>query len=228
MSRSRTQVPRTLGGAAAAFVRFGSPRLLLVQLACALALRPLFGRPTLLDAAVVAGVIVYWPLQEWVLHRYVLHARPIRIGARAFELAAARTHRLHHERPLDPKATLLPTSTIAVLVPIHVGLWALAAPPAVACTGVAVLGAAALLYEWIHFLTHAAYRPRGAWFREVKRRHMAHHQRDPKRWFGFVVPRLDDWLGTGGALRTPTRVSGQSRERNLRARFEGRESRSVI
>jgi hypothetical protein len=134
-----------------------------------------------------------------VLHKYVLHAGPFRLGARTFESGAARAHRLHHENPLDLRATLLHTWTIAVLVPVHVAVWSLAAPRAAACTGIICLGAAALLYEWIHFLTHTGYRPRGAWFGEVKRRHMAHHQRDPQRWFGFVLPQLDDWLGTGGS-----------------------------
>lgn len=199
-STSRS-VPRTLAEAAASFFTFGSPRLLLVQLAAAVVLRPWLGRPGLADAAVVAGVVLYWPLQEWVLHRYVLHARPLRLGSRTFELGAARTHRRHHDRPLDLGGTLLPTGTVALLVPIHLAFWTLLLPAGPACTGVACLGAAALLYEWIHFLTHTAHRPRGAWFREVKRRHMAHHQRDPQRWFGFVVPRLDDWLGTGDARR---------------------------
>jgi hypothetical protein len=195
---SSRSVPRTLGAAAASFFTFGSPRLLAAQLAVALAVRPLLGRPTVTELAVLAGVVVYWPLQEWVLHKYVLHARPLRLGARVLESGAARAHRRHHENPLDQPATLLHTWTIALLIPVHVALWLLLAPRAVACTGIACLGGAALLYEWIHFLTHTAYRPRSAWFGEVKRRHMAHHQRDPQRWFGFVVPRLDDWLGTGG------------------------------
>ena len=198
MSAPARAVPRTLRGAFVSFMRFGSPRLLTTQLVLALALRPFLERPALLDAAVVTGVALYWPLQEWVLHKFVLHAAPIRIGRRVFETGAARGHRRHHEAPLDLPATLLPTWTIAVLIPIHVALWCWVAPRALACTGIACLGAAALGYEWIHFLTHTAYRPRGAWFGEVKRRHMAHHQRDPRRWFGFTVPRLDDWLGTGG------------------------------
>lgn len=192
-------LPRTLRAAAASFFTFGSPRLLALQLAAALAIRPLLGRPAVAELAVLAGVVAYWPLQEWVLHKYVLHARPLRLGARVLESGAARAHRRHHESPLDLAATLLHAWTIALLIPVHVALWVALAPRAVACTGIAALGAAALLYEWIHFLTHTAYRPRSAWFGEVKRRHMAHHQRDPRRWFGFVVPRLDDWLGTGGS-----------------------------
>ena len=190
-------VPRTLLASARAFFTFGSPRLLGAQLAVALLVRPFLGRPGVVDVAILAAVVVYWPLQEWFLHRYVLHAKPLRLGSRLIENGAARAHRRHHENPLDQGATLLGTGMIAVLVPVHVVAWSLVVPRAAACTGVACLGGAALLYEWIHFLTHTAYRPHSAWFREVKRRHMAHHQRDPQRWFGFVVPRLDDWLGTG-------------------------------
>jgi hypothetical protein len=190
-------LPRTLPASARAFFGFGSPRLLAMQVVAALVVRPFLGRPSALDLAVVAAVAVYWPFQEWFLHKYVLHAPPFRFGARRIENGAARGHRLHHESPLDLGKTVLPTWTIALLVPIHVALWTSLAPRAAACTGIAALGAAALLYEWIHFLTHTAHRPRSAWFREVKRRHMAHHQRDPQRWFGFMVPRLDDWLGTG-------------------------------
>ena len=101
MSMSSKGVPRTLGAAAAAFFTFGSPRLLAVQLVVAVALRPLFGAPTWRDLAVLLGVAAYWPLQEWGLHRYVLHAAPLRIGSRVFESGAARAHRRHHESPLD-------------------------------------------------------------------------------------------------------------------------------
>lgn len=199
VTASKTRMPRSLAESAKAFFSFGSPRLLALQLVVALAVRPFLGRPTLADAAIVAGVLVYWPLQEWVAHKYILHARPLRIAGRDVELSAARAHRLHHESPLDLRLTLLPASFIALLIPIHVVLWSVLAPRAAAGTGIVVFGAAALFYEWIHFLTHTAYRPRGAWFTEVKRRHMAHHQRDPHRWFGFTFPRLDDWLGTGGS-----------------------------
>lgn len=194
------EVPRSLGAAARSFFRFGSPRLLAAQLLAAVVARPLLGGFGKFDAAIVLGVALYWPLQEWIAHRYLLHAKPLRVLGRDVELAAARVHRMHHEDPLDPGLALLPTRTILVLMPIHVGLWlALVPSHAVACTGIAVFGGATLVYEWIHFLTHTAHKPRTAWFREVRTRHMWHHQRDSQRWFGFVVPRLDDWLGTGGS-----------------------------
>jgi hypothetical protein len=189
---------RSLGEIARVFFSFGSPRLLGAQLLTAAALRPLAGPLSVWDLVVVAGVVVYWPLQEWWLHKALLHARPRRVLGRSIELGAARTHAYHHAHPTCAASTLLPTSTVAWLVPLHLALWLGLAPTrGAACTGIVALGAAALLYEWIHFLTHSAYRPRSSWFAEVKRRHMLHHHKSPDRFFAFVVPSVDDWMGTG-------------------------------
>ena len=171
-----------------------------------MALRPFLGRPTLAEALVIAGVAAYWPIQEWVLHRHVLHARPLRFGRITYETLAARTHKTHHDAPLEPKTTLLPTWTIATLIPLHLLLWGLIAPTrGFACSGIIALGAAALFYEWIHFLTHTAYRPTSNWFRRVKKRHLAHHFHDSSRWFAFAVPSVDDWFGTGDVKREAVR-----------------------
>lgn len=189
---------RSLREIARAFFSFGSPRLLGAQLLVAAASRPFVGPPSVWDLVVIVGVAVYWPLQEWWLHKVLLHARPRRVLGRSIELGAARTHGYHHAHPTCAASTLLPTSTVAVLVPIHLALWMCLAPTrGAACTGIVALGAAALLYEWIHFLTHSAYRPTSSWFGEVKRRHMLHHHKSPDRYFAFVVPSVDDWMGTG-------------------------------
>lgn len=199
---SHRKVPSKLADVAREFFSYGSPRLLGAQLAVALLARPLLARPELAELAVLGAVAVYWPVQEWILHKYVLHAKPMRIAGRTFVSAAARAHERHHADPLHLGDSLLPGKTIALLIPIHVGLWMWLAPSrSVAVTGIAALGGAALFYEWIHFLTHTAYKPRGAWFRDVKKRHMMHHHRDPQRWFGFTFTKLDDWLGTGNPPR---------------------------
>lgn len=197
MSTSK-RVPRSLPEIAQSFFSFGSPRLLGTQLAIALAIRPFLGPPRAADAIALAGVLAYWPFQEWFLHKYVLHFEPVRVGRFVIDLPPARAHARHHETPHDLGQALLPGWTIAVLIPVHLLFWKLVAPTrAVACTGVICLGAAALAYEWIHFVTHTGYRPKTRWFQEVKRRHLAHHYRDERRWFAFVVPAIDDWLGTG-------------------------------
>lgn len=199
------RVPRTLAEVARAFFSFGSPRLLAAQAVCALVARSFLGGPRVSDVIVAGAVAAYWPVQEWVLHRFVLHAPPIRVGRFVIENGAARGHRRHHEEPMCQASTLLPTWLIATLIPAHVLLWTTLAPTkTVACTGILCLGTAALGYEWIHFLTHTAYRPTSKWFREVKRRHLAHHFRDPSRWFAFAIPAVDDWLGTGTGEKRPS------------------------
>lgn len=205
MTAENPRVPRTLAEVARSFFSFGSPRLLAAQAVCALVARAFLGPPKVSDVIVAGAVAAYWPVQEWVLHRFVLHAPPIRVGRFVLENGAARAHRYHHDHPMSQGSTLLPTWLMAALIPAHVLLWTTLAPTkTIACTGMVFLGTAALGYEWIHFMTHTAYRPKTQWFREVKRRHLAHHFRDPKRWFAFAVPALDDWLGTGGAEERPS------------------------
>lgn len=193
-----TAGPRSLAGTARALFAHGSPRLLAAQLLVAVAARPLLGPLGAIDALIVATVIVYWPIQEWVLHRVVLHARPRQLGPFRFDSAAARAHRRHHREPRDPTFTVLPTSTVLLLIPLHLTFWWAVTPStAAAGTGVIAFGAAALVYEWIHFLCHAPYRPRSAYLRRVRAHHALHHFKSERYWHSFTVPSLDRLLGTG-------------------------------
>ena len=44
--------------------------------------------------------------------------------------------------------------------PVVVAVWWVALPTGPALTGMASMAAAALVYEWVHYLTHTPYRPR--------------------------------------------------------------------
>lgn len=153
------------------------------------------------DSAIVAGVAVWWPIQEWVAHRYVLHAEPRTVAGRTIDPTVARLHRQHH---LDPwKNVGLPLSFLIPAVPVHAGVWLLLARnPRRALTGMAAFSAATLVYEWTHFLTHTAYRPKRSWFRRLQRRHRLHHFKHEQHWFGFTVPFVDDLLRTAPDPRT--------------------------
>src|SRR5512146_1836836 len=72
--------PLSLGRTVRTFFSYPSPRILAIQLVLAAAVRPFLGPFGRTDALIVAAVVVYWPIQEWVLHRLVLHARPRSIG----------------------------------------------------------------------------------------------------------------------------------------------------
>jgi sterol desaturase/sphingolipid hydroxylase (fatty acid hydroxylase superfamily) len=80
---------------------------------------------------------------------------------------------------------------------VTVGLWWLLMPaPGLALTAMISFGAAALHYEWVHYMTHTSVAPRSGWFRRVRRNHRYHHFKSERYWYGFTLPLVDTLLGT--------------------------------
>ncbi len=188
----------TLGETLASFFRRASPRVLAAQLLSAALLRPLAGPPGATDALIVAAIVVYWPIQEWLVHRFVLHARPRQLGPLRLDTGPARAHRRHHRDPRDLRWAVLPGRSMLVLVPLHLLFWWSVTPTlAAALTGIGAFSAATLVYEWIHFLCHAPYRPKSAYVRRVRAHHALHHFKNERYWHSFTVSALDRLFGTG-------------------------------
>ena len=94
----------TLGDAFMEFIRHPSPFVLLGICLSFWAYRLSVWEPLLFKEWVtIVGVMMYWPFQEWWMHKYLLHLPPIRVMGREIEMDFAEKHRLHHEKP-----TLLP------------------------------------------------------------------------------------------------------------------------
>lgn len=187
----------TLSGAARLFLRFPTPRILAVKLAIVLALRAWLADVRWADGAILVGVAVYWPLQEWLLHSQLLHLRPRRVFGFNIDPVFAQYHRYHHRHPWVLERTFLPTRVLVPLVPLNVALWWLVTPAwGLALTGVGTLTLAALLYEWTHYLTHTPYRPRSRYYRRIHKNHMLHHFKNEDAFFAFTVPAMDTLLGT--------------------------------
>jgi hypothetical protein len=199
----------SLRAAAGLFFRHVSPALLGLQLLAAAVARVLGGPLSWAELIVVGFVAVYWPVQEYALHRHMLHFRPKRWLGMKIDPLACRYHRHHHSHPWQLRYTFLPPRLIAVLIPIHVLVWWAATPTwETALTGILMFGGATLSYEWIHFLTHTAYRPRTKWMRTVVRRHRWHHFKNERYWFAFIVPMVDSLFLTdpepGDVTTSPT------------------------
>ena len=65
-----------------------------------IALRVLIDEPlTWRDAVAVATMAIVYPFGEWAIHVYLLHAKPITLRGRTFELPTTRDHRYHHRHP---------------------------------------------------------------------------------------------------------------------------------
>jgi hypothetical protein len=204
--------PVRLADAARAFAGRQSPRVIAVAVVAAVVARALVSHWSWRDALVPAGLILLEPLTEWLIHVYLLHARPIRIAGRSYELLAAREHRAHHEAPSLLDGVLLPTYAVLLFLPaIAAVLFALsfALHPLIAGDRVAwwLSGAIAgfsilATYEWCHFLIHTPYRPRGRYYKVIWRNHRLHHFKNENYWFGVTSNLGDVALRTNPAQST--------------------------
>lgn len=193
---------------AAYFLRQPSPALLAANAAGLVLARAVVGAFTPLDAAVFVATAAAWPLQEWLFHKVLLHARPRRVFGVVFDPVYARTHRAHHRRPWLVDRTLLPPPLVLALIPTQIAAWVVALPTVpLALTAAATYAASALLYEWTHYLAHAHYVPRSAYFRRIRRNHLRHHFKNEAYWYSFTVPHVDAWFGTDPADAPPSETA---------------------
>jgi sterol desaturase/sphingolipid hydroxylase (fatty acid hydroxylase superfamily) len=196
----------TLGDCWRSFIRRRTPPLLGAGVLAALVLRLALGHFDWRDPVVVAGVLAGTPIAEWLIHVYLLHAKPLRFGGRRYELLAAREHRAHHLAPAELDGVLIPRYAVAIfLALIALTVWGLSFPIhlvlggdriAHAATGLLISYVVLAAYEWCHFLIHTPYRPHGRYYRSIWRGHRLHHYKNEHYWFGVTSTLGDRLLGT--------------------------------
>ena len=175
---------RTLPEAAGAFFRHGSPWLLVASALAAVVALVVHGRWSVGQLVVVAALLAAQPFVEWLIHVYVLHARPVRVGGRTLDLYQARKHRAHHADPRNLDILFIPLRGHLAGAVVLAGLCALLPtwPLRLALVATSVLQS--LAYEWIHFLVHTDYKPRTAAYRRLYVGHRLHHYRNENYWYG--------------------------------------------
>jgi hypothetical protein len=186
-----------LGTEVRTFVQQPSPRFISAVLVGAVIARVAVGRWALGDLVVAGAIVAAQPFTEWLVHVFVLHARPRRIFGRRVDGLLARKHRQHHADPRNLELIFVPMPVLVpgllVIVALVVGLSPrLGVGLSGLVTGVAML----LTYEWTHFLIHSKYRPKSRYFRYVHRAHRLHHYRNERYWFGVTVHIADHVLRT--------------------------------
>jgi hypothetical protein len=188
---------KSLAAQAAFFIRHPSPLLIASLLLATAALRLALGAFSIFDLVLAAAVMIWWPLQEWIFHKYLLHLRPIRLGRLLIDPMFARAHRAHHRQPWIVETTMLPPRVVVALIPITISTFVIAMPSLpLAFTGMVSYAAMALLYEWTHYLTHSAYEPRSHYYRRIWRNHRLHHFKNERFWYAFTVPLVDRLMST--------------------------------
>lgn len=187
----------TLAEAARAFFSFHSPRTFALVLPLLLGARAAVGGFSWADLLVIPVIAATQPFIEWLIHVYVLHFKPHTVFGRVFDLQIAKFHRAHHRDPWKLDLVFIPRRGGWIGLAIFAALWFLLSPtPQVAMSGVVGTVATAFLYEWTHYLTHTAYRPRGRLYRGLWRYHRLHHFKNEHYWQGVTTHLGDRILGT--------------------------------
>jgi sterol desaturase/sphingolipid hydroxylase (fatty acid hydroxylase superfamily) len=205
-------LPGTLSGALRVFARHASPRIL-AALALGFAVARLAaGDLSPWDLVAGGAVVACWPVQEWLIHVFILHYRPRRIAGRTLDFLVPIKHREHHRDPWRLELVFIPLQVYLGVPAVLAGvLWLAASSLPRALSVLAVYFALALHYEWIHFLIHTRYPPRRALYRRVWRNHLLHHFKNEHYWFGVTMLGGDRLFGTAADPdRVPTSPTARS------------------
>ena len=186
-----------LADEARTFLRHPNSRLLLAATAVALAVRVALGGWRAGDLVVAAVILALEPLTEWLIHVFLLHARPKTIAGRTYDSLLARKHRAHHADPRDVDLIFVPARVLRGALPGALVLYGLLLRDLrLASTAVLTSYAMLTLYEWTHFLIHSRYLPKSRYYRYIWRAHRLHHFRNEHYWFGVTIHLADHALRT--------------------------------
>lgn len=196
-----SESPTTLGAAARRFLDYLSPRVLAVATAATVGVRLALGDWTLWDGAIVLGIVAFWPLQEWLIHVFILHYKPVTVLGRTFDFPVPRSHRAHHRDPWNIDILFIPSHVFLYAIPLQLALWIGLAPTLpLAFTGLATFYALTLHYEWVHYMVHTRYRPTWWLYDRLWRNHRLHHCKNEHYWYGVTMLSGDRLLHTAPAL----------------------------
>jgi dihydroceramide fatty acyl 2-hydroxylase len=153
------------------------------------------------------GGYLLWTLNEYWMHRVVLHLEPERgLGAHLHWLF----HGAHHEHPNSPEFVVAPPIVSVPLAAIFGALfWLVLGSPAWLAFAAGFF-AGYLIYDVTHYRLHQS-RPRTRLGRRLREGHMRHHFQDGSRSFGVTAPYWDRVFGTAGPRRGARPTAGVGR-----------------
>jgi Fatty acid hydroxylase superfamily len=174
----------TLRDARREFWKHPSPWMIGAVLGAALTARVGFGDWQITDAFVPLVLLAVFPFFEWVVHVFVLHWRPKRLGRLTIDPLLAREHRRHHVDPRDIPVIFIPWKALMWVIALVVVVALLAFPrTGLGLTFLTLAGVLGLCYEWCHYLIHSDYKPKTRFYRAIWRNHRQHHFKNEHYWF---------------------------------------------
>lgn len=217
MTRTRSARTRfTLPDAVQEFLRHPSPWLIGATLVAAVTARILVGDWQYTDALVPVAMLAVFPFFEWVVHVFILHWRPKRVGRLTLDPLLAREHRAHHVDPRNIPLIFIPWKALGWVLPGAVAIAVFGFPRiGLGLTFLTFLTVLGLAYEWTHYLIHTDYKPKTAVYKSVWRNHRNHHYKNEHYWFTVTsAGTADRVLGT---YPDPSTVPTSPTAKNLHA-----------
>ncbi len=211
----------TLADAFGEFLKHPSPWLLGATLVAVLTARIAVGDWQLSDAVVPVVMLALFPFFEWIIHVFILHWRPKRVGRFTIDPLLAREHRAHHVDPRSIPLIFIPwKSLVSWVLPLTLVVGLLAFPQlGMGLTYLVCIAVLGLAYEWTHYLIHSDYKPRSRWYRSVWRNHRLHHYKNEHYWFTVTSAGTADRLF--GTYPDPATVQSSKTVKRLHA-LDGR------
>ena len=200
------KLPRDAASAIRVFATHPSTQLIAAATLAAFAARIWLGHLTWIDAAVALGAIAYFPVNEWLIHVFILHFKPVTIFGRRIDFYLPKTHRRHHAEPWNIDWIFIPRHVHALtfpafaLIAVLAQRWGGIAVGGPVLSGIAVYLLLGLHYEWSHYLAHIPWCPDIAYYRRRVREHRWHHFRNENYWWGVSMGLGDRIFGTAPAM----------------------------
>lgn len=169
------------------------PRVLLGALVLVALLRAFSGDGwDLIDLLLIAALVSTRGIFEWLVHAYVLHARPLPTLGVCLHSALSRAHAEHHRNPgqvdgvlFKGRSNMLLVTGMLLVFPLLFGERGLT----LVFTGTLLLG----VYELFHVLAHSGTRLDAGYLAGLVSQHRRHHADNPDAFYG-VSSRLGDRL----------------------------------
>lgn len=202
-------VPRTAGEALRVFLSFASPRTLIVMTLPAVIARLWLGGWTVWDAVIVLAIVAYWPINEWLIHVFMLHYKPVTVFGRKIDFYLPRTHREHHANPWHLPRVFIPWHIFPLTAPSFLLILWIVPDIRLGLSFVSFYLLMSLHYEWCHYLAHIGWCPPVGYYQRRVREHRLHHFRNENYWWGVSMGMGDRLFGTAPDPAT-TGMSGST------------------